>query len=319
MKITFLGSGAFGLPCLDAMLQSNHELLTVITQMPHGAGRGRKLTPTPVSQWAASHGVVCVETEDVNRAETADFIASQTPDILVVIAFGQKIGQALIECAPQQAVNVHASVLPALRGAAPINWAILKGHAQSGVSIIMLADRIDAGDVLATAATPIGEQETAGQLHDRLAEFSVPVLMDTLDRIESGTAQFTPQDHDQATFASKLKKSDGYLDFSLAASQVHLKIRGLSPWPGAHADYTSLDTGKTVRVTVGQAQCIDKENSDNLSPGTFDQDLDVVCGAQALRLETVKPAGKPLMPFKAFVNGRHCRPGDVLSTPQKTG
>jgi methionyl-tRNA formyltransferase len=319
MKITFLGSGAFGLPCLDAIQHSTHELTSVITQPPHGAGRGRKLTPTPVSKWAASQGISCLEAENVNTPDTLALITSQAPDLLVVIAFGQKIGQALIDSAPHQAINVHASVLPELRGAAPINWAILKGHTHSGVSLITLADRIDAGDILTTAVTPIGEQETAGQLHDRLAELSAPVLMDTLDQIERGTAEFTSQDHDQATFASKLKKSDGYLDFSLSASQVNLKIRGLSPWPGAQADYTSLKTGKTLRVTVGGAQPIDKNNSGHLPPGTLDQELDVVCGSQALRLETIKPAGKPLMAFKAFVNGRHCQPGDVLSTPQKTG
>ncbi|MCP4455325.1 MAG: methionyl-tRNA formyltransferase [Planctomycetes bacterium] len=319
MKITFLGSGAFGLPCLNAMQQSKHELVCVITQPAHGAGRGRKLTPTPVSQWAASQGIECLEMENVNTPEAMSLIASRTPDLLVVIAFGQKIGQPLIESAPHQAINVHASVLPALRGAAPINWAILKGHTHSGVSIITLADRIDAGDVLATAETPIGSHETAGQMHERLAEFSAPVLMDTLDRIEAGTAQFTPQNHDQATFASKLKKSDGYLDFSMPASEVDLKIRGLSPWPGAQADYRSLKTGKTIRVTLGAAQIVEKGNPENLTPGTLDQDLDVVCGSHALRLETVKPSGKPLMAFKAFVNGRQCQPGDVLTTPEKTG
>jgi methionyl-tRNA formyltransferase len=319
MKIVFMGSGAFGLPCLNAIQHSKHELLSVVSQLPHGAGRGRKLRPTPVSQWAASQGVMCLETDNANTPDAMNMIGLESPDILVVIAFGQKISQALIQSTPFQAINVHGSVLPDLRGAAPINWAILKGHVESGVSIITLADRMDAGDILATASTPIEEQETAGQLHDRLAEFSAPVLMDTLDRIEAGTAIFTPQDHDQATFAAKLKKSDGYLDFTLNASEVDLKIRGLSPWPGAQADYTSQKTGKALRVTLGSAKVVNKANSANLVPGTLDQDLDVVCGSQALRLDTIKPAGKPLMPFKAFVNGRHCQPGDLLSTPEKSG
>ncbi|MCF7976073.1 MAG: methionyl-tRNA formyltransferase [Phycisphaerae bacterium] len=319
MKITFLGSGAFGLPCLKAIMQSRHELVLVVSQPPQGAGRGRQLTPTPVSQWAASQGIPCLETDNVNTPEALTLIAASAPDILVVIAFGQKIGQALIECAPHQAINVHGSVLPALRGAAPINWAILKGHTHSGVSVITLADRMDAGEVLATETTPIGDQETAGQLHDRLAEVSAPVLMDTLDQIERGTVTLTPQDHDQATFAAKLKKSDGYLDFSRPASEVNRKIRGLNPWPGAQADYTGQDTEKSVRVTVGFAEVMDKSNPDHLPPGTLDQDLDVVCGTQALRIHTIKPAGKPLMAFKAFVNGRHCRPGDVLSTPGPRG
>ncbi len=143
--------------------------------------------------------------------------------------------------------------------------------------------------------------------------------MDTLDRIEAGTAIFTPQDHDQATLAAKLKKSDGYLDFTLSASEVNLRIRGLSPWPGAQADYASQKTGKSFRVTLGSATVIHKANSTDLAPGTLDQDLDVVCGSQALRLDHIKPAGKPLMPFKAFVNGRHSQPGDLLSTPEKSG
>lgn len=317
MRIVFLGSGAFGLPCLMAIQESRHELVSIVSQPPHPAGRGRKLTPTPIAQWAADVNIDCLETDNVNTDSMRIEIAAHRPDLLVVIAFGQKMGQALIDLAPKAAINVHASLLPKWRGAAPIQWAIMNGDTTSGVSIITLADRMDAGDILSAVETPIGEQETAGELHDRLAEISPSILLQTLDQIQDGTVNFTPQDHTKATLAPKLKKSDGYLDFTHPAHVLVNRIRGLWPWPGARADYISTDTGKKTIVTLGATEIIEKENLRNLPVGAFDQDLDVVCSSQALRILKVKPSGSPLMEFKAFVNGRHTRPGDRLLTPRR--
>lgn len=312
MKIVFLGSGEFGIPCLDALLHSGHHLRFIVTQPPHPAGRGRKLNPTSVAHWAQAASLPCLETANVNAPEVLARIADHAPDLIVVIAFGQKIGQDLIHLAPHEAINVHASLLPKLRGAAPINWAIINGEKTTGVSIITLAEKMDAGDVLAMSETALGDQETAGQLHDRLAQISAPLLLDTVNSIEAGTASLTPQDHSLATIAPKLKKSDGFLDFSASAEALCARIRGFWPWPGASALYESQDTGKSVRVTLVQASVAGSVHGPGQTPGGFDRDLFVRCGSGALCIERIKPAGSPVMDFRDFVNGRQTKPGDVL-------
>ena len=194
MNIVYLGSGEFGVPCLDALKASHHEIALVVTQPPQPAGRGRKCCPMPVGHWAESHAKPSIETDNVNAADVSKRIAAVRPDILVVIAFGQKIGPELLALPPHGAINVHASLLPKYRGAAPINWQIIRGEKETGVSIITVADRMDAGDILAQRGTQIGVHETAGELHDRLARVAPPLLLETLDRIEEGTATYTKQD-----------------------------------------------------------------------------------------------------------------------------
>ncbi len=312
MNVVYLGSGEFGVPCLDAIKASSHTLALVVTQPANPAGRGRKPQPTPVAQWAAGHDVPVAETDNVNSPEMLTRIADCRPEVLVVIAFGQKIGPELVSLGPKGAVNVHASLLPKYRGAAPINWAILRGETHTGNSIITLAEKIDAGDILAQSRTAIGPQETAGELHDRLARLAAPLLLETLARIEAGTAEYIKQDPAQVTFASKLHKSDGLLDFTQPAESLALKIRGFWPWPGAAAGFASQQTQKTTRVVIALAEVVSGGDTTQLAPGTFDEDLNVICGTGRLRIAKLKPAGSALMDFKAFINGRHVRPGDRL-------
>ena len=310
MNIIYMGSGEFGVPCLDALKASSHRLSVVVTQPPNPCGRGRKVRPTAVACWASGHNIACLETANVNAPAVVEMLTACRPDCLVVIACGQKIGRRLVELPPKGAINVHASLLPKYRGAAPINWALVHGETRTGVSIITLADKIDAGDVLSQAETMIGVHETAGELHDRLAQLSAPLLLDTLAQLEAGAATYAPQDHDQATFAPKLKKSDGFLDFHEPAELLARKIRGFWPWPGASAMHVSAQTGKSTHVTFALADVTAASSSTSLPPGTFDDHLNVVCGVDALTILKIKPAGSALMDFKDFVNGRHVRPGD---------
>lgn len=313
MNIVYLGSGEFGLPCLDAMKASRHHLALVVTQPACPAGRGRKLCPTAVGDWAHRQAVPAVESDNINSPEMVQRIAECRPDVLVVIACGQKVGRELVEMPTKLAINVHSSLLPKFRGAAPINWAILRGERETGVSIITLADRMDAGDILAQARTPIGVFETAGELHDRLAQLAAPVLMETLDQIEADAVTYTPQNEFESSKAPKLKKSDGFLDFREPAYVLADKIRGLWPWPGAAACFTGAESHKTTRVTLALAEVIWGENPPQVVPGTFDEDLNVVCGEGKLSIRKLKPAGKGLMDFKAFLNGWRVRPGDRLT------
>jgi len=187
MNLVYLGSGEFGVPCLDALKASRHALALVVTQPANPAGRGRKPQSTPVAQWAAAHGVPVVETDNVNSPEMLTRIADCRPEVLVVIAFGQKIGPELVRLPAKGAINVHASLLPKYRGAAPINWAILRGETHTGNSIITLAEKIDAGDILAQSGTAIGLLETAGELHDRLAQSAAPLLLDRFVQSRRGS------------------------------------------------------------------------------------------------------------------------------------
>ncbi len=312
MKVIYLGSGEFGLECLDALARSGHSLQFIVTQPPHPAGRGRKPRPTPVACWADSNSIPFIEIDDVNSPPTIEKITEYQPDLIVVIAFGQKIGNELIKLPPKGSINVHASLLPKYRGAAPINWAIINGEKQTGISIIALAEIMDAGNILAQSKTDIAADETAGQLHDRLAKMAATLLLKTIDDIADGTAVYTSQEHFRATLAPKLKKSDGFLDFNEPAELLQRKMRGFWPWPGASAMYVSKKTEKSLRVTIAMAEVVETSKPAHLPSGTLDESLNVICGQRALKITKIKPTGSHLMQFKDFVNGQHTQPGDLF-------
>ncbi|MBN1973673.1 MAG: methionyl-tRNA formyltransferase [Sedimentisphaerales bacterium] len=313
MRIAYFGSGEFGIDCLNAVDNSAHELVLVVTQPPNPAGRGRKPSPTPVANWAISNSVPFIETPNVNTPETIQTISSYNPDLILVIAFGQKVSRELVSLPPKGAINVHASLLPKYRGAAPINMAILNGEKIAGVSIITLAEKMDAGQVLAQSQMEIAHNETAGSLHDKLAKLAAPVLLETLDRIDAGTAVYIEQDHARATLAPKISKSDGNIDFCEPAHILERKIRGFWPWPGASANYISKETGKSTRVAFAMAEVVETSNPAGLNPGTIDENLNIICGQNALKITQIKPSGSDLMDFKSFINGRNTKPGDSFS------
>jgi methionyl-tRNA formyltransferase len=312
MKIVYLGSGEFGIECLNALNSSDHSVQLVVTQPSNPAGRGRKPKPTSAARWADTNSIPFIETDNANTPEMIEKISPYKPDLIVVIAFGQKVGNDLINLPPKSAVNVHASLLPKYRGAAPINWAIINGETETGISIITLAQKMDAGCILGQSKTDIAPDETAGSLHDKLAQIAAPLLLETIDQIADGSAVYAQQDHSKATLAPRLKKTDGFIDFNESASSLEKKIRGLWPWPGASANYRSKKTGKSVRVTIAAAQVVETSKTPGLSAGTLDENLNVTCGQGALKIAQIKPAGSPLMNFKDFSNGRQTRPGDLF-------
>ena len=312
MNIVYLGSGEFGIECLNALAKSSHTLRFIVTQPVQPAGRGRTPTPTPVARWAAAQSIPFIETDDVNTREIVETAARYQPDLIVVIAFGQKVGKEIVNLPPKGAINVHASLLPKYRGAAPINWPIINGEIETGISIITVAEKMDAGKIVAQLKTDIGHSETAGELHDRLAKMAAPLLIKTLDQIADGTAVYTEQDHSKVTLAPKLKKSDGFLDFTDSAESLRRRILGLWPWPGASATYTSKKTSKSIRVSIAMAEVVDASNPSGLPVGTLDGNLDVICGQNALKIIKIRPDGSRLMDFKDFANGRHAQPGDMF-------
>jgi methionyl-tRNA formyltransferase len=310
MNIVYLGSGQFGLPCLNAILCSRHNITLVITQPAQPAGRGRKLASTPAANWAIEHSIPLVEIPDVNAPDIVTLIREQKPELLVVIAFGQKISKEVTDIAPKGAINVHASLLPKYRGAAPINWAIINGDTETGISIITVAERMDAGDILAQCKTEIQGDESANELHDRLAELAAPLLITTIDLIAGGTAKYAKQDDATATRAPKLKKNDGFIDFTEPAEVLHRKMLGLWPWPGVSAFYQSRQLDRTERVIIAKADILRIDEPVNQPPGTIDENLNIICGKDSLQIMQLKPENSRLMSFADFVNGRRVSPGD---------
>ena len=310
MRIVFFGSAQFGVPCLEAIDRSQHELVGIFTQPARPAGRKRELRPTEVALWASAHGCNCIEAENINQPNMVELVAACRGDLLVVIAFGQKIGHDVIDLFSKGAINVHASLLPKYRGAGPIYWALMNGESETGVTIITLADKMDAGLMLGRGKTSINPQDTSQTLHDRLSEVAVPTLMHAIDQIDAGTAVYTPQDESQVTLAPKLKKIHGYIDWNKPAGAVVNQIRALWPWPGAQAVYVSSATGRSNRVIIRSARPVSCRV--NCTPGTLNGDLNICCGQDAICIEELKPAGSHLMSYESFVNGRASQPGDLF-------
>jgi len=319
MKITFFGSGEIGIPSLEALKESQNELCAIFTQPARPAGRKRTPTPTPVANWARQNRVKCTETANINAPDMREELITCGGQLLVVIAFGQKISQQVCTLHRAGAINVHASLLPKYRGAATINWAIINGETQTGISIITLADKMDAGEVLNTTKVAIAGDDTAQTLHDKLARTAPKVLLETIAAIEAGTAVYTSQDDSQVTLAHKLKKSDGFIDFSAPAGEINNKVRGLWPWPGAQTIFVSAKTGKTCRVTIAKAEVVSVAKGSYDRIGLLDENLNVICGAGSLRIDRLKPAGGSLMDFKDFANGRDVRPLDRFIPIEETG
>jgi len=312
MKILFFGSGFFGIPSLQALKDSGNELIHIFTQPARPAGRSRKPKPTDVALWAQQNNITCTETDNINAPQMIQKVAECNAELLLVIAFGQKISIDVINLFQKSAVNVHASLLPMYRGAAPINWALMNNDPWTGVSIITLAEKMDAGLILGQTNVTVDPDDDAKTLHDKLALAAPPLLINTISQIAASTVTYTPQDESLVTYAHKLKKSDGFIDWGQSADSIRNKIRALWPWPGAQTDYVSAKTSKCVRVTIARAQVVKNPDTANKTFGLFDENLNVICGRDTIKILRIKPAGSPIMDFKDFVNGRKTAPGDLL-------
>jgi methionyl-tRNA formyltransferase len=295
LKLIFAGSGHFGLPTLSALVERGHDIVKVFTQPDRPAGRGMKLTPTPVAQFALDGGLPLTRTADIN-------VEPLPPaDVLVVIAFGQKIADRVIRHPRLGAVNLHGSILPKYRGAAPVNWAILGGEAETGNSVIRLAQKMDAGAVLGQSRFAIGELETAGELHDRLAAGGAPLMLRVLDELATGTAVEREQDHSRATLAKKLNRDSAVIDFTQPADVVARQVRGLFPWPGCRVRLLGAGGEDVARLTLVRAR--GTETAADRPPATIGADGHVACGAGGVEIVEVQPEGRRPMPLAAFRNG----------------
>lgn len=344
MRIIFLGSGAFGEPTLRWLAQSDYEVPLVVTQPARAAGRGRRIVRTPIRAVAEELGLEVFDAEQINETEPIERLRSIGAHVGLAIAYGQKLSGELLATTPAGYINLHASLLPKYRGAAPINWAVAHGEPRSGCSVFRIVERMDAGPLLVSRETSIEPQETAGELHDRLAVLGVEAVKEALAMHEQGAVPAgSVQDESAATKAPKLKKSDGVIDFAKPSRAVAAHICGMTPWPGATTRFESQE-GRWENVTILRAKVVelegqaspdehvgralrDEASSDppmsgkarpRLTPGTVDVRGFVAAGDGFVEIVEIKPSSGRVMSWADYVNGRHVIAGDSFVRPKES-
>ena len=309
MRILFMGTPDFALFSLRALVEAGEEIVGVVTQPDKPKGRGYALMPPPVKVYAEEQGLAVYQPTTLRTEEFAALLRSLDPELIVVVAFGKILPVSVLEYPRFGCINVHGSLLPAYRGAAPMQRAIMEGCRETGVTTMYMADGIDTGDMLLTGKIAIEANDNFETVHDKLGACGAEVLLETLRVLRAGELKRIPQDDSLATYAAKIEKSDCVIDFSRSAHEVHDQIRGLSPIPLA---FTYTPDGKMLKVIATEVA----EESVSANAGevvsTADGKITVACGAGAINLLTVLPEGKKRMSSADFINGRKIGKGDVL-------
>ncbi|MDR3271571.1 MAG: methionyl-tRNA formyltransferase [Peptococcaceae bacterium] len=313
MRFIFMGTPDFAVTSLRALAQAGREIVGVFTQPDRQAGRGKRLQPSAVKTAALELGLPVYQPEKIKTAESSDLLRSLHPDCLIVVAYGQILSPEILALPPRGCINVHASLLPAYRGAAPIHWAVMHGQAMSGVTTMLMDEGLDTGDILLQRACPIGPQTTSGELHDRLAEEGAQLLVETLAQWEQGSLRSIAQ-QGESSYAPRLGREDERLDWRQCAGDVHNRIRGLNPWPGAYT------TWRNDLVKVWRSQTVApisfKEVPGAAQPGQIirlsEEGLLVQTGQGQIILRELQPTGKRRMSAQEFWRGRRIQPGELL-------
>lgn len=309
LTIVYMGTPDFAVPGLDALIRDGHHLPLVVTQPDRPRGRGRKLSPPPLKTAAENHGCRTIQPDSPGSREVLDRIAALAPDLLVVVAYGALLPRSVLDLPSRGAVNIHPSLLPAYRGPAPIQWAIINGERETGVTSIFMTEAMDAGDIILTEKVPVLPEETAGQLHDRLAEIGAALLSRTVRAIVAGEADPVAQDDNLVTYAPRLTKADGRVDWSRPAERLVDFIRGMTPWPGAHTIWGDR------RLNIQRAKAVKSQVP--AAPGTviqgFPGELRVKAGQDALSILTLQGASGKIMDIGDFLRGCPIPENSVLS------
>ena len=307
MKILFMGTPDFAAVCLDALLSSGKEVAAVVTQPDKRQGRGMKVAFNDVKQYALAHDIPVFQPETLRDEALLPLLEQIQPEVIAVVAYGKILPPYVLHFPKYGCINVHGSLLPKYRGAAPIQRAVMNGEAVTGITTMRMDEGMDTGDMLLTEQLAVGETVTAGELFDMLAPVGGRLLVQTLDALEAGTLTPTPQPHALATYADKITNEECLVDFSAPAREVHNKIRGLSPFPGAFA---YLD-GKVVKLYESR---VGSESGSCAAPGTVlsasaAQGVQVVCGSGTVFLGRFKPEGKGMLSAADMINGRKLAQG----------
>lgn len=308
LRIIFMGTPDFAASNLQALLAGPDNIVAVVTQPDKPKGRGKKLSPPPVKVLAEEENIPVLQPTKIRTDEFRDELAAYQPDLIVVVAYGRILPKSLLELPPLGCINLHGSILPRHRGAAPIQWAVIAGDKEVGVTVIQMDEGMDTGDILLKSTIQSAPGETAGTLFKRLAKLGTTALLDAIKGLKTGTIEPETQDHSQATEAPMLKKDDGLVDWNKTADEIECLIRGLDPWPNAF----SFINGKRIKFFVPEVYHQDS----GLLPGTVvratKDGLLVAAATNCVLIKEVQLEGKKRMPVEALINGFPIEPGTVL-------
>ncbi len=310
LKIVFMGTPDFSVPTLQSLIDSDHSVIAVVTQPDRPKGRGNRVVAPPIKVLAQQYAIPVLQPQRVKAPEVRQQLEELTPDAIVVVAYGQILPQPILDIPRLGCVNAHASLLPKYRGAAPFQWAIIRGETETGVTTMLMDKGMDTGDVLLQQSIPIEAEDTAATLHDRLAQVGADVLMRTLQGLEAGLLQPTPQNNDEATYAPLLKKHDGLVDWQKTAAEIANAVRGMSPWPGV---YTHVQ-GNRVKLLKVQVEAAIETTAEAGTVVAIDQQQGplIATGAGQLRILEIQPQNKKPMRCSDFCRGYRLQVGDRL-------
>ena len=315
MRIIFMGTPEFAVPVLESLINSRHEVVAVVTQPDRPKGRGKNMQFSPVKECALAHNIPVMQPVNVSVPEVIDELRAYEPELIVVVAFGQFVTKKIREMPKYGCINVHASLLPKYRGAGPIQWAVINGEKESGVTTMYMCREIDKGDMLLKDTVTLDPKETGDSLHDKLSMMGGPLLLKTIDQLENGSAVRIPQCEEESTYAPKLEKTMGNIDWTMDADHIERLVRGLNSWPGT---FTKIH-GKTVKIWDCDVVCQEAltESQAAAEPGTVivsekDQ-LIVKAGNGALSLRMLQPEGKKNMTVDAYLRGYPIAQGELFT------
>lgn len=303
-----MGTPDFSVPTLQCLIESKHEIVAVVTQPDKPRGRGKEIQMTPVKELALLHQLPVYQPQ---RARNPEFVARMRalrPDVIVVIAFGQILSAELLSVPVYGCINIHASLLPKYRGASPIQWAVINGDRESGITTMMMEEGMDTGDILETVKVTLDEKETGGSLFERLSVLGGSLILSTLKRLEEGTLTRTPQIHEQATYVKKISKTFGDIDWSLPAPVIERLIRGLNPWPSAYTRWG----GKLLKIWEADVLSDDLPGPAGEILKAAENELWVQTGKGILNIKNLQLEGKKRMDTAAFLRGNPMKAGDRL-------
>lgn len=308
MRIVFMGTPDFAVPSLEALLKSEDQVVGVVTQPDRPKGRGQEVIPSPVKVVCQREGIPVLQPLKMKDPAFLDALRQWKPDVIAVTAYGRILPPAILTLPPRGCINVHGSLLPKYRGAGPIQWAVIRGERETGITTMFMAEGMDTGDMLLRETVEIRPDDTAGTLAPRLAEVGGRLLVETLRRLKAGTLTPQPQDHAQATMAPLLKKEDGLIDWALTATEIANRVRGLSPWPGAYT-YVNGERWTLWRVAVG-------DESQRADPGivtkvTKDR-VDVATGGGTIQILDIQPSNSRRMTMAQYLAGHRLSEGVSL-------
>ena len=310
MKILFMGTPDFALPTLKALHTAGQDIVGVVTQPDKPKGRGHILTPPPIKVYAEQAGIPVYQPTTLKNGAFDEQLKSLDPDLIVVVAYGKILPLSVLDYPKYGCINVHGSLLPLLRGAAPMQRAIIDGHAVTGITTMYMGEGLDTGDMLLKREIAIQDDDNFETIHDKLAELGAQTMLDTLTALMAGTLVRIPQDHDKATYAAKIEKADCLLDFSAPAQTLHNLIRGLSPFP---LSFTHTPDGKMLKVVAAKVCKAEGQLAPCGTVLSVDEGIEVACGEGSILLLRVTPEGKGQMSAADFVRGRKVSVGDILA------